>query len=108
MDCELMLSLSRSKELPDDRKGALAQLMSGYEGETIFHMVPKLLKKTDYDLELAKRGIVFLDNMDRVGLNSDCGDSPEGVIKETLAEIFQVRCLANILNQSVPHWLCNN
>ena len=93
-----MMAFPRSKDLPDDRKGALAQLLSGYVGETILDMVPKLLKKADYDLELAKRGIVFLDNMDRVGLNSDCGDSPEGIVKEALAEIFQVRALPNMLN----------
>jgi len=95
VDCSQLVSSkwqdhckNRSFDDSGNRKGALAQLMSGYVGETIWDMVPKLLKKADHDLDLAERGIVFLDNMDRVGLNSDSGDHPEGV-KETLAEIFQ-------------------
>ena len=90
------------------KTGALTQLLSGYVGETIWDMVPKLLKKADYDPELAKRGIVFLDNMDRVGLNSDCGDIPEDSdcgdmpegVKETLAEIFQVRSAIALICKS--------
>ena len=66
--------------------------MSGYVGETIWDMVPKLLKKADFDVDLAERGIVFLDNMDRVGLNSGSVNSAEAEKhgRETLTEIFHV------------------
>ena len=55
-------------------------------------MVPKLLKKADFDVDLAERGIVFLDNMDRVGLNSDGVNSAEAEEhgSDTLTEIFHV------------------
>ena len=100
---------NRSVEESEDRKGSLAQLLSGYVGETIRDMVPKLLKKADYDIDLAERGIVFLDNMDRVGLNSDRGHVPAAV-KDALAEIFQVRLhlpapyLINRYSSPIPHW----
>jgi hypothetical protein len=50
-------------------------------------VVPKLLKKADYDLDLAERGIVFLDNMDRIGADEDEDGSAED--KEILREVLE-------------------
>ncbi len=56
-------------------------------GETVSDVVPKLLKKADYDLELAERGIVFLDNLDRICSSSGGGEDDDAEAREVLREI---------------------
>ncbi len=40
---------------------------AGYVGEDIEQLLVKLLIKADYDLELAQRGIIFIDEIDKIG-----------------------------------------
>ena len=40
---------------------------AGYVGEDVEQLLVKLLIKADYDLELAQRGIIFIDEIDKIG-----------------------------------------
>jgi ATP-dependent Clp protease ATP-binding subunit ClpX len=40
---------------------------AGYVGEDVENLLVKLLMKADYDLDLAQRGIIFIDEIDKIG-----------------------------------------
>jgi ATP-dependent Clp protease ATP-binding subunit ClpX len=44
---------------------------AGYVGEDVEGMLTRLLQEADYDLEKAQRGIVFIDEIDKIARKSD-------------------------------------
>ena len=44
---------------------------AGYVGEDVESIIQKLLQRSDYDLERAKQGIVYLDEMDKIARKSE-------------------------------------
>jgi ATP-dependent Clp protease ATP-binding subunit ClpX len=74
-----------SKDAPKD--GTLAQLLSGYCGETINSTISRLYRKADFDLERASRGIVFLDGMHKIGENQGLSKVEQ---QQVLREIMQI------------------
>merc|ERR1719414_2851078 len=71
-------------------KGLLSLLLSGEEaGETINTVVTKLYKKSEFDLDRAQRGVVFLDGLDKLCNNTD-RNGDENAKKQVFEEIFKV------------------
>ena len=73
------------KNQPKD--GTLAQLLSGYCGETINSTISRLYRKADFDLDKASRGIVFLDGMQKIGQNQGLSKREQ---QQVLREILQI------------------
>lgn len=44
---------------------------AGYVGEDVESILSRLLQEADYDVELAQRGIVFIDEIDKIARKSD-------------------------------------
>jgi ATP-dependent Clp protease ATP-binding subunit ClpX len=44
---------------------------AGYVGEDVENIMQKLLQKCDYDIEKAQRGIVYIDEVDKISRKSD-------------------------------------
>ena len=44
---------------------------AGYVGEDVENIIQKLLQKCDYDIDKAQRGIIYLDEIDKISRKSD-------------------------------------
>jgi ATP-dependent Clp protease ATP-binding subunit ClpX len=49
---------------------------AGYVGEDVENILLKLLQNADYDLESAQRGIVYIDEIDKIGKTRTTSASP--------------------------------
>jgi ATP-dependent Clp protease ATP-binding subunit ClpX len=63
----LARTLARVLNVPFAIGDATTLTEAGYVGEDVENVLLKLLQSADYDLEAAQRGIVFLDEVDKIG-----------------------------------------
>ncbi len=62
----LAQSLSRILNVPFAIADATSLTEAGYVGEDIENILLKLVQAADYDIELAERGIVYIDEVDKI------------------------------------------
>jgi ATP-dependent Clp protease ATP-binding subunit ClpX len=62
--------LSRFLNVPFAIGDATTLTEAGYVGEDVENILLRLLQNADYDLEAAQRGIVFIDEIDKIGKTS--------------------------------------
>ena len=67
----LAQSLARQLDVPFVIADATTLTEAGYVGEDVEHIIQKLLQKCDYDPEKAQRGIVYLDEIDKISRKSE-------------------------------------
>ncbi len=63
----LARSLARLLNVPFAIGDATTLTEAGYVGEDVENVLLKLLQNADYDLEAAQRGIIYLDEIDKIG-----------------------------------------
>jgi ATP-dependent Clp protease ATP-binding subunit ClpX len=66
----LARSLARMLNVPFAIGDATTLTEAGYVGEDVENILLKLLQAADYDLEAAERGIIYVDEIDKVGKTS--------------------------------------
>ena len=66
----LARTLARVLNVPFAIGDATTLTEAGYVGEDVENVLLKLLQAADYDLEAAQRGIIFLDEVDKIGKTS--------------------------------------
>ena len=67
----LAQTLARLLNVPFVMADATTLTEAGYVGEDVENIIQKLLQKCDYDIEKAQRGIVYIDEIDKVSRKSD-------------------------------------
>lgn len=94
----LARSIARLLDVPFTIVDATVLTEAGYVGEDVESILSRLLEQADYDVERAERGIVFIDEIDKVARKSDNPSITRDVSGEGVQQAMLKLLEGNIVN----------
>ncbi len=84
----LAQTLARILDVPFTIADATTLTEAGYVGEDVENIILKLLQAADYDVERTERGIVYIDEIDKISRKSDSPSITRDVSGEGVRNLF--------------------
>lgn len=94
----LAKTIAKVLEVPFTIVDATVLTEAGYVGEDVESILTRLLQEADYDLEKAERGIVFIDEIDKIARKSDNPSITRDVSGEGVQQAMLKLLEGNVVN----------
>ena len=94
----LARSIARLLDVPFTIVDATVLTEAGYVGEDVESILSRLLEQADYDVDLTERGIVFIDEIDKVARKSDNPSITRDVSGEGVQQAMLKLLEGNVVN----------
>lgn len=91
-------TIARLLKVPFTIVDATVLTEAGYVGEDVESILTRLLQEADYDVKLAERGIVFIDEIDKISRKSDNPSITRDVSGEGVQQAMLKLLEGNVVN----------